>query len=199
MVSQHGDAAGLANLVAMLSRLKAVPWHRAEDKQKLLGALWGLLRPRLSEATPRHCVEAMLAASRLGAAPPGLHEECVSAFARALHDNVPGSAEPRLLSNASYAIATAPSSAVRDACRPLVEDVLLPAFMVALPEASAQSVANTAYAAALLGASSFSVPRLLANAPRDAWRGATPQARGECADDEQPRGHNRMPHLAALR
>lgn len=77
----HGPSARIADITAMMSRLKHADWPSTADKAALLQALWQLLRPQLGHAAPRHCAEAMLTASKLGQeAPEGLYEDCMQQF-----------------------------------------------------------------------------------------------------------------------
>lgn len=79
----HGPSARIADITAMMSRLKHADWPSTADKAALLQALWQLLLPQLAHAAPRHCAEAMLTASKLGQEPPtGLYEDCMQQFVK---------------------------------------------------------------------------------------------------------------------
>jgi hypothetical protein len=123
-----------------------------------------------TSGSPRHCAEAMLAASKLQHAPPGLFQTCIAAFAARVT-----AADPRVLANAIYAAATAPSGAVDASCKQRVKEVLLPAFVRMAGVAAPQAVANVAYAAALLGCRGVMLLQLLAAVPSSTWREATTQ------------------------
>jgi hypothetical protein len=198
LVQQYGAAADLTTLLAMFSRLRTVPWHDAGAKAALLDQLWDLLKPHLQQqkqqqqqpgqqqpqqpgqqqqqrrrrhtGSPRHCAEAMLAASKLQHAPAGLYETCLAAFTAQV-----AAADPRVLSNAIYAVATAPHGAVSASCKQNVEQVLLPVFVRMAGVAASQSVANVAYAAALLGCRGVLLQQLLDAVPSSTWREANTQ------------------------
>jgi hypothetical protein len=179
----------------MFSRLRTVTWHDANDKAALLEQLWELLRPHLQQqqqqqqeqtegvssrdhqqqqqlrvaGSPRHCAEAMLAASKLQHVPAGLYETCLAAFTAKV-----ATADPRVLANAIYAVATAPNGA-KDACKADVERVLLPAFVQLAKEAAPQAISNVAYAVAMLGCRGALLLQLLKAVPSSTWREATTQ------------------------
>lgn len=82
LVAAHGRSARIADITAMMSRLKTVDDSSAADKVLLLDQLWQLLLPQLPHAAARHCAEVMLTASKLGHAPQGLFESCLQQFVR---------------------------------------------------------------------------------------------------------------------
>lgn len=157
----------------MFSRLKIVPWGRNKDKAELLQVLWQHLQPQLSKASPRHCAEAMLTASKLQAPLKDLFEQCLSAIVSKID-----SAEPRILSNAIYAVGTAAGPITRDAgIRTAVEQQLLPVFANMEGLDYPQAVSNVVYAAAVLGVNSGSldVQRLLQGLNSGFWVTGTTQ------------------------
>jgi hypothetical protein len=109
----------------------------------------------------------MLAASKLQHA--GLYETCIAVFTAKV-----ATADPRVLANAIYAVATAPHG-VKDACKADVERVLLPAFVRLAKEAAPQAVANVAYAVAVLGCKGTLLLQLLKAVPSSTWQEATTQ------------------------
>jgi flagellar hook-basal body complex protein FliE len=119
--------------------------------------------------SPRHCAEAMLAASKLQHAPAGLYKTCLAAFKTKV-----AAADSRVLANAIYAVATAPSD-VKVAYKQDVERVLLPAFVLLARKAAPQAVSNVAYAVALLGCNGVLLQQLLKAVPSSTWREATTQ------------------------
>lgn len=77
LVCVHGCSARIADLTAMMSRLKYVDGPSTADKAALLQDVWHLLARQLHYAAARHCAEAMLTASKLGSCPEGLYEACI--------------------------------------------------------------------------------------------------------------------------
>jgi hypothetical protein len=80
LIAVHGSSARIADITAVMSRLKHVEWSNTEDKAVLMQQLWQLLQPQLPHAAARHCAEAMLTASKLGVSPGGLYEACLQQF-----------------------------------------------------------------------------------------------------------------------
>lgn len=88
LVWSHGSSARIADITAMMSRLKLVAGASPAGKAALLGELWQLLQPQLQYAAARHCAEAMLAASKLGHCPDGLYEACLKQFVSRVRQQV---------------------------------------------------------------------------------------------------------------
>jgi hypothetical protein len=77
LVLVHGCSARIADITAMMSRLKYVDGPSTADKAALLHDMWHLLARQLPFAAARHCAEAMLTSSKLGSCPEGLYEACI--------------------------------------------------------------------------------------------------------------------------